>query len=77
MSRASTAIKLALVGSAAVLMSYLTCRQDGSSSTQPSGHSWFGRHTWSGGGHSGGSYGTHGVSARGGFGHSGHAAVGG
>jgi hypothetical protein len=81
MNKASTAIKLALIGSAAVLMSYFTCRQYGNPSSQPSGrgvgHSWFGHGGWSGGSHSGGASAAHGVSARGGFGGSGHAAAGG
>ena len=82
MSKASTTITLALVGSAAVLLGFMTCRPDAGSTSQPARTWWPG--TWFGGygrgwtsggrsltGHSSSS--THGLSARGGFGGSGHA----
>lgn len=74
--RASRAIKLALVGSTALLAGYyLVCRagENGATSRPYGGHWWHGS-SWFYGGHGGlGGLSAHSFSSRGGFGSTGHA----
>jgi hypothetical protein len=79
--KASRMVKLALMGSAALVIGYFTCRQSGGdATTRPSGSNG-GSHWYGGGWHGSGLYGGYGgstaghsFSSRGGFGSTGHAA---